>query len=298
MNISPFSTLLVYLLNSKEQQNASAMMQLLNIILREHDIFQRVTTPTTFDAVKASLSYLESHTLASVMEFFDECCVRCARKPLKYHDDLDEIILVSGVKKRKPSSAYWAAVVEQWSFAQSSIQYDLKILAGWISACLALCCHVGEDEQVLFAIKENIIRSTSDIESKKKLQANIAFRLTDFFENWLEHPQQESKSTSSGSQIGRQSEAPSFTNPYFSPIPPEDDNYPGLHLHMQEDIEQIVFNGAIGDVILCLCARPMGIRKEALVNLRKLQHKLKVCLINIFLLTGKPKDNSIEFSLF
>lgn len=298
MNISPFSTLLVYLLSSKEQQNASAMVQLLNTILQEHDIFQRVTTPTTFDAVKASLSYLESHVLATVITFFDECCVRCARKPLKYHDDLDEITSVSGVERRKPSSAYWAAVIEQWSFAQSSKQYDLKILAGWISTCLALCCQVGEDEQVLFVIKKNLIRSTSDIESRKELQATIAFRLTNFSENWLEHPQQESKSTSSGSQTGRQSEAPSSINLYFSPIPPEDDNYPGLHLPMQEDIEQIVVNGAIGDMIICLCARPMGIRKEALVNLRKLRHKLKVCLIHTFSLTRKPKNNSIEFGLF
>ena len=296
MRLSPFSTLLVYSFSFKGQQIASAMVQLLKMILSEHDILQHVTTPTTFDALKASLSYLESHTLTTVMKFFDECCVRCALRPLKYHDDLDEIISVSRIRKGKPSSAYWAAVVEQWSFAQSFAQHDLKIIAGWISATLALCCQIGEDEQVLFAIKKNLIGSASDVESKKVLQT--AFQFSQFPDNLLENPQQNTISASSDDRHNTQIESPSITNPYFSSIQSEEDNYPGLHRHAQEDVEQSIVNGAVGNMIICLCAKPFGIRKEALVNIRKLRHNLKVSIIHISMLKRKSKNSCVAFSLF
>ena len=298
MNISPFSTLLVHLLDFEEQENVSAMLQLLKQILREYDIFQQLTTPTTFDALKASLSSLESRNLSTVIHFFDECCVRCARKPLKYHDDLDVIISSSQIKKVKPSSAYWAAVVEQWSFAQESAHHDLKIIAGWISASLALCCQIGEDEQVLFAIKENLIGNSSNVESKKELQTAIAYRLSQFPGNLFENPQRERKSASTNNHYILQSCVIPVTNPYFSSVQAEDDNYPGLRNHIQEDVEQSIADGGIGDMIICLCAKPMSIRKEALVNLRKVRHSLKVILIHLITLVQKPKCYYVEFSLF
>ena len=264
----------MYSINFRKQQNVSALLQLLTVILQEHDIFQKVTEPTAFDAIEASLSSLDLHALHTVIPYFDECCMRCVRKPVKYHDDLDEIVFASQITKRKPVSAFWAAIVEQWPFAQNFDPQGSVIIASWISKCIGLCCQIGEDEQVLLAIREAITGSTNDTECRKALLAPFSHRNSQFSENYFRDFRRDSNSAPSSTQ---HLTAPSITFPYFLPIQPENNNLQGLG-RVHEDVEQSIIDGALGELILCLCSKHVEIRKEALVNIRKVRHKLKVRL--------------------
>ena len=275
MSLSPFSNLLRYSLKFKGQQNLSAISKLLTVILQEHDIFQKTTVPATFDAVKESLSALDFDALDKVVAFFDECCMRCVRKAIKYHDDLDEIVLASQITKRSPVSAFWAVALEQWPFVLKNNNQESIIIAEWISTCLAFCCQVGEDEQVLFAIRNAFINSTDDAECIRALQAPFSRPCSQSLEGQLNGSQENLKPELPSTRHGLDKKASSIKFPYFLPIEQEDDNNQDLG-RVYEDVEQSIAAGTLGKVILCLCAEDMWKRKEALVNIRKVVYKLKV----------------------
>ena len=265
----------MYLIKFKDQENVKAILQLLVLILQEHDIFQKVTEPTAFDAVEASLSLLDFQALDTVIPFFDDCCMRCVRKPIKYHDDLDGIIKASQVIQKKPVSAIWAAIIEQWPFAQNSDPRESIIVASWISTYLALCCHIGEDKQVLLSIAEALAGSTINSELRKALQAQFSHQRSQLPENLLRGFRQQVNLEPLSVPQHTKSEVSSETHPYFLPVQSEENNYQYLG-RVHEDVEQSITTGALGELILYLCAKHVEIRKEALVNIRKVRHELKV----------------------
>ncbi|OCK82401.1 hypothetical protein K432DRAFT_424178 [Lepidopterella palustris CBS 459.81] len=280
---SPFITLLKLMITITRESSYVGIRDLLLSVVRDHGIFQQETTPSSVDALIASLRNTNQPVSDEVFEFLDDCCGRFVKRPIKYQDDLDEMLVANleePLNRTGPFSLIWMTLIEQWAYKASveSKATSAAPLAIWLSRLLFLLKKVGEDETLLLRVSEALVQTSS-----KTHHAVLKNALRPQGKEWAEELLQINPGKDSAdNEVEGADKSPTAEQSELNilavdlEIPPvEDENHPGLNRWRQKEIEESIEHGDIGGLLLCLCSRHVEIRLQAVTNLRQLIVKVE-----------------------
>jgi len=289
--LSTFTTVLkLYVL--KDWDADDHVESLLRSIIRDHSILQRKTKISALAALKASLrERADRKVLPELYGFLDNCILRLIRKPIKYCGDADEYAKEfkrsagSSRRKRSPISLLHFVLLEQWPFLveagdERTIQNATYFLAGY------LCCSeaIGEDAAILNAIRSRVWKLIAKKSYATLLDEDFPKPIHDQLSKDLQGRFKDAGEATGDAveiMVNHGSHRPMLTSDSIlihSELPEENEDHPGLNRWNTEDVEVAIEDGAVGELLLCLCSKHGEIRKQALVNIRILVAKLKVTL--------------------
>ena len=277
---------------SKDWDADEHVESLLQSIIRDHSILQRKTKTPALAALKACLRDKEDQkALPELYTFLDNCILRLVRKPIKYRGDADkfskEISRSAGPSdgKGSPISLLHFTLLEQWPFLVEAGEHKtIENVAFFLSGYLYCSEAIGEDAAILQAVRNRMwkliakkpyaslldehFRKSTHEELSKDLR-NGSKRVGDATAEAVEEMQDH-----------KNHQAPPPPDPFIldSELPEENEDHPGLNRWSTEDIEVAIEDGAVGELLFCLCSKHSEIRKQALVNIRILLAKLKVSM--------------------
>ena len=292
--MSTFTTILK-LYASKEWDTGDHLESLLRSIIHDHSILQLRTKLSALAALKSSLRDREDYkVLPEVYGFLDNCILRLVRKPIQYCGDADELgkELESSVgpssRKKSPVSLLHFALLEQWPFlvgagGENVIENATYFLAGYLCGSET----IGEDAAMLNALRLRMWKLIAKKPYASLLGEDFPKHIHDQLFKELQ-----GKFTHHGDATGdavemvedHESHRPKSTLDSIhldSRLPEEDDDHPGLNRWSAEDVEVAIEDGAVGELLLCLCSKHGEIRKQAIINIRILVAKLKVNLSEV-----------------
>lgn len=256
------------------------MVALLASIVRNHGILQTKTTPRSLDALLGSLASVEdSDTAITILQFLDNCMGRFVQRPIKYLDDYDTMRLSLQRSNDEPLSMIMMCVAEQWPFLEKSLQKTKRIdmVSKWMATLINLLKEIGEDAIILDNISQGMPGVTSkQVQkmlakehnlSKKGYLSTLLHRFTSSKPETMVTVKGNDHKLQPANADGVNVEAP----------PEEDEDHRGLHRWAQKDPDEAVEEGSAAELVLCLCSKHVGIRREALTNLQKLVIKVRVC---------------------
>ena len=288
MPLSPFTTILKLGI-STQGAVADDIGVLLKSIAKDYAILQQETQVPSFFALKASLSSTDGWEASSALyEFLDNCILRFIRKSIKYEGDKDACQeqyppTKTVANTRRPISLLFFVLLEQWPFfASENSNSNLEHVSSWLARYMDLSYEIGEDLAMLHGIRDQFL------EQAKEMSCGASFRnaLTGISVRKLSIETQNpliSDRTLREMAVGevnntvhqdQLAHAPD-SSPYRS-VPEEDENHLGLNRWSTEDVEVAVEDGAVGELLLCLCSKYTEIRRQALLSIRILVAKLEV----------------------
>ena len=222
-----------------------------------------------------------------VYAFLDNCFMRCTKKTMVYMDHLDELVhsvQAKGkeVEQRDLPDLLMIVLMEQLPhlLARQSgepviavahflrLYIDLSLLRGVNRSLLLLIrdamkeCFIKQDECLMLvchALQEPLDRDVKETFNQSLLEINkeVGHVLT----------------LATHMDVSMQSEV------VIPPGPPaEDEDHRGLTKWTREDIQDAIVDGAIEELILCLCSEYQEIRKQALSSIKNFIQKLEVGL--------------------
>lgn len=226
----------------------------------------------------------------TLFEFLDDCFARLPKRAVKYHQDL--LKQAAAIHHHlKPVGEYLGGellmvVMEQWPFMQESAKpADLENITCWLSRFLLVAKRNGVDPELLEHIRSRMKSITSDKECRKLLKGSFKDQIDDRLSVELEQPDIPALPPPMVSQNEISKQEQDRGDVWTPPTPPgsEDENHPGLGKWKQLEVEEAIVEGAIGDLVLCLCSKFPDIRKQALNELRAWMKKLQVRLPHVVL---------------
>ncbi|KAL9060857.1 MAG: hypothetical protein Q9206_000832 [Seirophora lacunosa] len=249
----------------------------------------------------------EWHPSDALFSFLDGCFSRLSKKAVKYYQELlQQIAFIH--QHTENSSAYWGSellmvVIEQWPFVQgAATPLDLENISRWLLRFLTVLKHNGGDDGLLGRVRDQVKSITANEKCSNLFSESAEISLGNSYSS--ERTQAEIPSsplpTARVTGIAKKQDAEMVA--WRPPGPPavEDEDHPGLGKWKQLDIEEAVVEGAIGDLMLCLCSKYGQIRKQALMELRIWMRKLQTSQYSereaLHLLTGEVLEtgNSLK----
>ena len=233
--------------------------------------------------------------VGAVFEFLDNCILRVVRKPVRYHD-LRTRMVSSPESTVEPSQSHidllLFAIIEQWPFClKNEDPKTIMNISIWLLRYIELTdlrirgtndMNVdSEASKTLAQIRDQLkIDVTDEVyrsELGKALTGAIEFGApvsnaapSGFFEGV---PSVDAKSASHTS----------WKEPSIDPVPPgppqEPVDHPGLIRWTHEDLQSAIIDGAIEELLLCLCSQYQDIRRQAGTNVGTFLAKLKASKI-------------------
>ena len=274
--------LLRLMVNSKENEIYIGIRALLTTILSDQDMLQTRTSPDPLDALIASLraSPASVNPPKDVLDFLDDCCARFVKAPIKYIDDLGCIYAHDSqcAKTLGPFSPLLMTFIEQWPFQNGdrATSCTVDTLAQWLSRFLYLLKVIGEDERILYPVRDTLVSATKST-YKDVLQDTFLWKMGK--ERAKEALKLATGVDLSGSERSTTSPAP-WTEPEQPrgprveldlEVPPvEDEKHPGLTRWRKKELSEAIEDGDIGELLLCLCSEHTEIRLQAISSIRQL----------------------------
>lgn len=293
LRFSPFVILLKLVVQSASQNTTSAIRELMLSIVKEHGIIQTETPKSSLDVLVRVLSGLQNPSARdAVFDFLDDCVQRLVRRPLKYLDDLDALeqeTATTIAKEPRPVSMILVPVLEQWAFVPGSRPNEAYDIGRLIDAYLTMSERIGEDDNIISILRRKFL----DIADKSELDRSqlIGASLIDNFGIEEAHQPEEA---APGKPILQphitENDAVSGAQVLAADAPPtEPESHSELLRWVHKDIDSIVEENLAGALVLCLCSTQLSIRKEALINTRKLAAK--------FLTSSHPEKDQLHLLL-
>ncbi|KAK5171613.1 hypothetical protein LTR04_000896 [Oleoguttula sp. CCFEE 6159] len=275
LRFTPFMTLLRLVVARPKSESIVQIQCLLSSVVTETGILQQETEKFPLDALVLSLASSETWSAPdAVFDFLDDCLRRLVAKAVKYQDDLDNIITAQFNTDLQadcaPVSLLWSTLKEQWPFVAKSKPEHLASILRWIVRLSTLLRGVGEDATVLEGITRGIVeaaeaRGLGGVVKRAMMESKSI--------NLTEDRQQQSDGTLSDAHSSGRTDANAIKGEKrklleTERLPHEDENHPGLNRWMQKEIDEAVEDGAVGDLVLCLCSKYSDIRRQALAILK------------------------------
>lgn len=287
LQYSPFVTLLKLLVSSKEGDLYAGVKSLLTNILHDQEMLQTKTSPDALDALIASFRASSGSSVpsTSVLDFFDDCCARFIKVPIKYFDDLDAMCASSSqaLTDLGPFSPLLMVLVEQWPFkgGEATASNTTDELAQWLSRILYLLKLIGEDETMLSLVRDALIAPANQA-YKDVLKDAFLWKMGK--ERAKEALKVATGADFSGSERSTASPAPldeselsmkSRLQVDLEAPPAEDAKHTGLTRWKKKELGEAIDDGDVGELLLCLCSEHSEIRLQAINNIRQLMAIVK-----------------------
>lgn len=284
MPLSPFTTVLRLHVVSPNADTEGHVKALLRSIIEDTTILKQDTNYHPLDILVLSLQdCANAQASDSLFEFIDNCILRCSRKPVKYYDDLTR--LVSAIR---PSVAVevkdcnidllLVTILDQWPFlVKSAATMIIETATRWLVRYLDLSMCTGSNMIVLSTFHEQFMNHLTDKENRLLLEE----ALREPAKHGMHHELREinkftqDKNTNLVVHLPKsRSDSPEdFSIPE---LPVEGEDYPALRKWVQKETPESIRDGAVGQLILCLCSKHEEIRKQAIVALRSFSASLEV----------------------
>lgn len=292
---SPFVTLLKLQL----QVSSPTYRGLLASILQEHALLQSDASNVSglspvdgFLAVSNSMSTTkEARSHDSLFTFLDECFGRAVKKPVKYLDDMDELVHATDSlhDKETPNISLLVPVVmEQAAFVQRIPLDERQAVVDWIRRYMKVSEKTEKDTDVVSLVDSKVAAILGDAYAHSAALGDIPALVSNAFFRPAEEEQQllDAQLT--------ETLAPSL--PFAKP-PVEDENHTGLNRWRNLDVEEAIETGAAADLCLCLSSKDESIRRQAHVNLQQLMEKVMASAVEdreqIWLLLGELAETAM-----
>ncbi|KAH7050113.1 ribosome 60S biogenesis N-terminal-domain-containing protein [Macrophomina phaseolina] len=274
LQFSPFTSILKVLAASPDGASSHSIAQLLLSVIREHGFLQTDSQPSALDALVASLQSSDELVPDAVFAFLDECFGRFVRKPIKYQDDVDAFVAAAQVEdiSKSPVSLLLATLVEQWPFVLKLENNAAHDVAQWIAKFISSLRQIGENESVLQLMLNTMLDGSDGANCRKPLAKGLKSTQT------LEiKPLTGEFGVDATDKSGVEGQADSEGGLDISlELPPkEDGNHPELTRWMHKDVDDVIDEGHLGALLLCLCSEHLSIRRQALPNVQKLMAKVQ-----------------------
>ena len=298
MWLSPFTMLLrLYVdpirVNTKSEQIGT----LLNTVITESQILRSNTSRASLDKLVFSLQDFEQWKASGrVFEFLDQCILRLVRKPVHYYDILTGIIAAAELDINPGHcqvDLLLITIVDQWRFlVESADAPTVRNVSEWLVRFIEVTdLENGYTEDL--PLHNNTTKLLSQI--RDQLKSNV--QDTDcraMFERTLEERPQLGTmkrlvAANPTSETGHVSKLPNpplkmhsgLPETILPPGPPEEhEDHPGLHQWTRHEVKNAISEGHIKALILCLCSKHVGIRKQALMGIRSFMLRLEVGWFN------------------
>ncbi|KAF7193904.1 hypothetical protein HII31_04794 [Pseudocercospora fuligena] len=269
----PITTLLrIHRLDPKNKQ----LRHLVEHVLVENGLVNAAkdgSTTSATTALVASISHLAGESV--VWDFLDDLLGRGSRKPVKYIDDLEQLIPGAPLPSMLP-----AVTLEQASFVKAGDKSESKPKAAWIELFLDLLLLTSDAGDVLEKAVKKINKELGSLlpsssQDTSKLLASVQLP-----------PKTQQGPTNSENEDTTPQPQPLP----FNPPPQEPTIHPELSRWSQKDLDLAITDGDITALILNLCSpTDPSLRIQSHIQLTKLHHNLKS--------NPSASENSTQISL-
>ena len=185
LSLSPFTYMLRLLGEASADVPLLKLRSILDALVKENGILQHSTTLPPVDALVAAIK--ASNNSDAVLQFVDNCALRCSTAPIKYIDALEQEY--SSLRKvdssiplqQLPVSLIHFSMLEQYPFIIKSGDSDkIADVSSFIARYLAASLKIGEDKHLIKSLSKSLASAASPqpsaaktIEESKKLVDEI-----------------------------------------------------------------------------------------------------------------------------
>lgn len=279
--LSPFTTLLRLHCSGESLREDESLRNVLQLISEENHILSCNDVPS-IDVLIHSLQ--SSPALIEIYEYIDNCTIQLIRKTVKYHEQLlslsvENNAILEGFQ-RADVDLLMIAITDQWPFlVKASTPVALEGVTKWIVSYLNLSRQAGRDVKLLLILRDAIKQNTKDKANRSALAQALEVPSSEAPKNALEITRLQRSEGCSLLDVPQRAgviESPEGEVLLKLEPPKENDNHKILTRWTLESIPEIVLDGTLGDLTLCLCSQFKDIRRQALSALHKVGKSLKV----------------------
>lgn len=252
-------------------------------VVEETTLLLQNTTYNSFEVLLLSLQSLKNGLPSdSLFEFLDNSILRCLRKPVKYYDDLAEIVygLTPNIGRMKSCKIdlLMVTILDQWPFLiKSTKPVVLKEVTLWLVRYLDFLMHNDGSLALLSIIRAKFMGQIRDKDIRGLLEKALGEPTIYGTEDELHKINRSNQKGSNPSTNFHQEIVVESNKDIEVPqLPTEDEDHPALVSWAHMGISEAIKDGQIGGLILCLCSKYEDIRKQAIVNLRRFSVILQV----------------------
>ena len=285
MSLSPFTSLLK--LHVHRKQNSDRLWEILRCVAEENSIIWPGTPVSGFEVLILSLRTQTTKDIGDVYAFLDNCFRRATKKTVIYADHLNNLVhsaLSNGIKgaPRCLPDLLMVTFVEQLPHLIARRPDGLVVaVAYFLRIYIDISALRGVDRDMLVLVRDILIESfTKENECRliigKALQEPLDAKVQEAFDSLQETTENLHQISASPKPLNMEIQSEMLVPPGPSA---ENENHQGLIRWTREDIQDAITDGAIEELILCLCSAHEEIRKQALTGIRAFVGKLEVSLL-------------------
>ncbi len=283
MLLSPFTTVIRLLVANPHSDVDGRVRVLMRSMIEDSTFINSDPAHDSFDILVSSLQSSKYGIPSDwLLEFLDNCILRCVRKPVKYYDNLTTMVStvtpkVDDIRDCK-IDLLLVTVLDQWPFlVKSATAAVIKEATMWLVRYLDLLMQIGSNISVLSIFRDQFRGQIKDKESRMSLKQALLEPLVHVTRHELMEIDRSGQETNDGlANVPPAIGAASDKESSVSQLPVEDEDHPALRRWIQMDIPEAIKDGEVGRLILCLCSKYEDIRKQAIVSLGKLSGNLEV----------------------
>ena len=261
---------------------------LLTTVATESHMLRSYTSTASLNNLVLSLQDSEDWKATDrVFEFLDHCISHLIRKPIHYYDILAELIASTELNINPrfcQVDILLVAIVDQWRFlVQSADTPTVTNMSEWLARYMEVVnLNKGHVQQGAIGNETTRLLSQLCDQLKSRIQDTTCRAI---FEAALEerHELGEVEQIAATNTISEAGHMLRLTNPPLKQEiglptgPPEEhEDHPGLHQWTGHEVQDAISEGHVRALILCLCSKYVGIRKQALAGVRALMTRLQV----------------------
>lgn len=268
------------------------MRTLLVSTIEESQVLDCSNSRLSLDVLAFTLQDSENWKAASaVYEFLDECVIRFVRKPVHYYDALSSLVGTADSANEMTDvhiDLLLVAIMEQWPFLVIAPDRSTTAsVATWLVRYLEMSWLRVRNEKEAGLDRGSVIRQIRD-HIKTATKDKICRSL---FKRTLNDPSELGLSLELVTSTIRKNEQDQVEKPtsavesdqsqpcvVFAPSgpPQEHEDHPGLNRWTREDISDAISDGAVEELLLCLCSKYKEIRHQAITSVGAFMAKLEV----------------------
>ena len=302
--------LLRFLVDQIRLRNETEELELLlTTVATESHMLRSYTSPASLNNLVLSLQDSKGwKAFDRVFEFIDHCISHLVRRPIHYYDILAELITSAELNidpRFCQVDFLLVTIVDQWRFlVESADTPTVTNVSEWLIRYMEVInLNKGYVQQGANGDETTRLLSQLRDQLKSRIQDTIC---REIFEAALEdrHELGDLKQVVATNTISGAGQKLRLTNPPSKlhpkqeiglPVgPPEEhEDHPGLRQWTGHEVQDAISEGHVKALMLCLCSKYVGIRKQALAGVRAFMTRLKVGNLPISAANGANASSDI-----